>query len=150
MVEFRVRPDGAPVFMEVNGRFWNSLALSVYAGVDFPALMAALGEKGDVQPVTSYRPGVRCRWWMGDFRHLIEVWRGKPAEYPGAFPPRLRALVQFLTPTAGTFHDNFELSDPLPELGDWADFLLRRLPGVMWKQSKSQREAHAQRGYSHP
>src|SRR5262252_2509951 len=27
MVEFRVTPDGTPVFMEVNGRFWNSLAL---------------------------------------------------------------------------------------------------------------------------
>src|SRR5262249_37750643 len=31
MVEFRVRPDGTPVFLEVNGRFWNSLPLAVYA-----------------------------------------------------------------------------------------------------------------------
>jgi len=150
MVEFRVRPDGAPVFMEVNGRFWNSMALPVYAGVDFPALMANLAERGDVQPVISYRPGVRCRWWLGDFRHLVEVWRGKPAGYPGKFPARLQTLFQFLTPVPGTFHDNFELGDPMPELGDWADFFLRRLPSVMRKQSKRQTEAHAQRGYSHP
>ncbi|HEY0386072.1 MAG TPA: hypothetical protein VGC64_08665, partial [Pyrinomonadaceae bacterium] len=37
MVEFRLREDGTPVFLEVNGRFWNSLALAVYAGADFPA-----------------------------------------------------------------------------------------------------------------
>ena len=36
MVEFLRRPDGALVFMEVNGRFWNSLPLAVYAGRRFP------------------------------------------------------------------------------------------------------------------
>jgi hypothetical protein len=28
----------------------------------------------------------------------------------------------------GARHDNFMLRDPLPELGDWLDFALRRLP----------------------
>ncbi|MGH9354814.1 MAG: hypothetical protein ACRD10_01635 [Terriglobia bacterium] len=143
MVEFRVRPDGTPVFMEVNGRFWNSLALAVYAGVDFPALLAELAERGDVKPVTSYRTGVRCRWWLGDFRHLIEVWRGKPAGYPGKFPPRLQALLRFLTPVPGAFHDNFELRDPAPEFGDWGHFLFRRLPGVLRRRPEQQTEAHA-------
>ncbi|MGH9359439.1 MAG: hypothetical protein ACRD1O_09750, partial [Terriglobia bacterium] len=150
MVEFRVRPDGAPVFMEVNGRFWNSLALAVYAGVDFPALMAELAENGDARPPASYRAGVRCRWWLGDFRHLVEVWRGKPAGYPGVFPGRLKTLIQFLSPVPGAMHDNFELGDPMPEFGDWADFFLRRLPAAMRKSSNRKPEAHAQRGYSHP
>jgi predicted ATP-grasp superfamily ATP-dependent carboligase len=128
MVEFRVRPDGTPVFLEVNGRFWNSLALAVHAGVDFPALVATLAAEGEVAAPPTYREGVRCRWILGDVRHLIEVWRGAPAAYPGAFPTRLRTLAEVLTPTPGTWHDNFDWRDPLPELGDWLHFLSRKVP----------------------
>ena len=127
MVEFRVRPDGTPVFLEVNGRFWNSLPLAIYAGVDFPALLAEIAETGDTKAVPTYREGVRCRWFLGDARHLIEVWRGAPKGFPGAFPSRLPTLGKFLLPVPGTYHDNFMLRDPLPELGDWIDFVFRRL-----------------------
>lgn len=128
MVEFRMRNDGTPVFLEVNGRFWNSLALAVYAGVDFPALLARMAESGDGPPATDYRTGVRCRWLLGDVRHLIEVWRGAPPSFPGKYPSRLGTLLDVLRPVAGTYHDNFELTDPLPELGDWLNFLTRKLP----------------------
>jgi predicted ATP-grasp superfamily ATP-dependent carboligase len=127
MVEFRQRADGTPVFLEVNGRFWNSLPLAVYAGADFPALLARMAEHGDVEPQVDYREGLRCRWLLGDFRHLIEVMRGVPAGYPGTYPSRLATLINFTLPVRGTFHDNFTLRDPLPELGDWLDFLFRRL-----------------------
>lgn len=133
MVEFRVRPDGTPVFLEVNGRFWNSLALAVYAGADFPALLARMAEHGDVEPRLDYRVGVRCRWLLGDLRHLAAVMLGPPAGFPGRFPGRLRTLRDFLVPVPGTFHDNFELRDPLPELGDWLDFGMRRIPAALRK-----------------
>ena len=149
MVEFRVRPDGTPVFLEVNGRFWNSLPLAVYAGADFPALLARMCERGDVEPATDYYTGVRCRWLLGDFRHLLEVLRGAPAGFPGRFPGRLRATADFLTPVRGTFHDNFMLRDPLPELGDWLDFALRRLPGKLKKGTSEREKLNVQRGYSH-
>jgi predicted ATP-grasp superfamily ATP-dependent carboligase len=129
MVEFRVRPDGTPIFLEINGRFWNSLSLAVYAGADFPALLAELAEHADVTPPKDYRVGIRCRWLLGDFRHLLEVWKGPSAGYPGHFPSRFGTLAAFLTPVRGTYHDNFSLDDPLPELGDWLDFILRRVPG---------------------
>jgi predicted ATP-grasp superfamily ATP-dependent carboligase len=119
MIEFRLREDGVPVFLEVNGRFWHSLALACYAGVDFPALLARMGEFGDVQPCQSYKVGVRCRWLVGDFCHTLEVLKGRPQGFPGKFPRRLPTLLAELTPKPGTFHDNFEWKDPLPELGDW-------------------------------
>jgi predicted ATP-grasp superfamily ATP-dependent carboligase len=150
MVEFRVRPDGTPVFMEVNGRFWMSLALAIHAGADFPALLARMAERGDVDPPPPYREGVRCRWFMGDLRHLFEVWRGAPAGFPGEFPAKLKTLVSFLVPVPGTYHDNFELRDPLPEIGDWVDFVLNRLPSAMRRRSADRARRHAQRGYSHP
>ena len=149
MVEFRQRSDGIPVFLEVNGRFWNSLPLSIYAGVDFPSLMALMAERGDIERQTGYRVGVRCRWVLGDFRHLIEVWRGAPDGYPERFPGRLRTLMAFLTPVRGTFHDNFQLSDPLPEIGDWLDFFLRKLPAGL-KKTPDSKALHVQNGYSLP
>jgi predicted ATP-grasp superfamily ATP-dependent carboligase len=150
MVEFRVRPDGTPVFLEVNGRFWNSLPLAVYAGADFPALLARMVEHGDVESSVDYRKGVRCRWLLGDFRHLLEVWRGAPVGFPGTFPKRLRTLLDFLTPVRGTYHDNFMMSDPLPELGDWLDFMFRRLPALLRKRATGRKDVNVQRGYSLP
>ena len=119
MVEFRMRPDGTPVFLEVNGRFWNSLPLACYSGVDFPALVAQIAEHGDIPPALGYRSGVRCRWFLGDFRHLVAVWAGPPTGYPGTFPGRWQTLASVLIPVPGTYHDNFQMLDPLPELGDW-------------------------------
>jgi predicted ATP-grasp superfamily ATP-dependent carboligase len=122
MVEFRCHEGRPPTFIEVNGRFWHSLPLACYAGVDFPALLASMAEHGDVEPVLHYRAGVRCRWLLGDVRHLSEVWRGAPRGFPGKYPSRLRALASVLTPVPGTVHDLFTWKDPLPELGDWLDF----------------------------
>jgi predicted ATP-grasp superfamily ATP-dependent carboligase len=128
MVEFRLRPDGTPTFLEVNGRFWNSLALAIHAGVNFPALLVALAESGEVPLVSPYRVGVKCRWILGDLRHLAEVWRGAPAGYPRTYPRRLATLVKVATPTRGMYHDNFTWRDPLPAVGDWLHFALRTLP----------------------
>ena len=135
MVEFRQQEDGTPVFLEINGRFWNSLALAVYAGANFPAWVAELAAAGDVAAPAPYRPGVRCSWLLGDARHLVEVFRGPPLGFPGRFPRRLETLGSFLLPVAGTRHDNFMWSDPLPELGDWLDFLGRRMPSLLQRRS---------------
>jgi len=129
MVEFRHGPGSAPIFMEVNGRFWNSLPLACYAGVNFPALLAQMAEAGDVDPITHFRTGIRCRWLLGDFRHLLEVWRGAPAGYPLPYPGRLQTLLAEMTPVYGTFHDNFQWQDPLPELGDWLNLVERAFEG---------------------
>jgi predicted ATP-grasp superfamily ATP-dependent carboligase len=124
MVEFR-RSAGLPVFIEINGRFWNSLALACYSGVDFPALLAQMAEQGDLPPVDSYQTRVRCRWLLGDFRHLVEVFKGAPPGYPESYPSRWRTLRDVLTPVPGTHHDLFQWQDPLPEMGDWINMIGR-------------------------
>jgi len=129
MVEYRKQSGSPAIFMEVNGRFWHSLALACYAGVDFPALLARMAEHGDVEPSAGYRSGLRCRWLLGDARHLVEVWKGPPPGYPGAYPGRLRTLLQVLTPVPGTCHDLFQWRDPLPEFGDWLNFFMRLIRG---------------------
>jgi predicted ATP-grasp superfamily ATP-dependent carboligase len=125
MIEYRRKAGCSPVFMEVNGRFWHSLPLACYAGVDFPVLLARMAEQGDIEPQTSYRTGVRCRWLLGDLRHLVGVWKGPPAGYPGKFPGRAPTLLDVLRPVPGTYHDLFQWRDPLPEFGDWVNTGLR-------------------------
>jgi len=129
MVEYRKQPGLPPVFMEVNGRFWHSLPLACYAGVDFPVLLARMAERGDIELHSGYKSGVRCRWFLGDARHLIEVWKGPPAGYPGRFPGKLRTLLDVMTPVPRTYHDLFQWNDPLPELGDWVYTVTRAWEG---------------------
>ncbi len=80
MVEFKLdEKDGEPKLMEVNGRFWGSLPLSIAAGVDFPYLLHKMVIEGDVQPVLEYKTGVKCRWFItGDiFWFIASLKNGK-------------------------------------------------------------------------
>lgn len=144
MVEFRQRPDGEFVFLEVNGRFWNSLPLACYAGADFPGAVADIAEHGDCAPILDYKIGVRCRWVSGDFRHLLAVLNGPPPGYPAEFPGRLKTLRDVLVPVPGTYHDNFQLTDPLPELGDWLSIVQR-----IFEKKKPKEQFSAEGRYSH-
>jgi biotin carboxylase len=126
MVEFKLdAASGTPYVMEVNGRLWGSLQLAIDAGVDFPTLLvrAALGERP--APVTTYRFGVRSRWWWGDVDHLIARLRRSAAALalpPGA-PSRWRALRDFLVLwRPGDRSEILRLTDPWPfvrETLDW-------------------------------
>jgi hypothetical protein len=129
MVEYRQKQGFPADFMEVNGRFWHSLPLACYAGVDFPALLAHMAEHGDVAANQGYRVGVRCRWLLGDARHLVEVWKGPPTGYPGAYPGRMQTLLKVLKPVPGTVHDLFQWRDPLPEFGDWLNLFTGLIKG---------------------
>jgi len=107
MVEFKLDPrDGIPKLMEVNPRFWGSLALAIESGVDFPYLLyrMSLGEK--FQAVEQYEIGRRCRWVVpGDLLHFMYN------------PERLSLLPEFLNFWDGkTSYDVFSLRDPLPLL----------------------------------
>src|SRR5439155_14027391 len=141
----RIRPDGSPVFLEINGRFWQSLALAVYAGVDFPRLLVELAQRGDTTGPAAYTVGVRCRWLFGDFCHLLEMWKGPPVGYPGKFPGRVQQTCAVLRPTRNTYHDNFACSDPLPELGDWIHGFLRMLHSPFVQPQSTKGSTHVQR-----
>lgn len=106
MVEFKVDPrDNQPKLMELNPRFWGSLALAVHAGVDFPYLLykMAMGEEFD--PVLEYNLGVRCRWLLpGDILHFLTN-------------PRRFHLHPSFFQFRGTSYDIISRDDPLPALG---------------------------------
>jgi predicted ATP-grasp superfamily ATP-dependent carboligase len=106
MVEFKVDPrDNQPKLMEINPRFWGSLALAVHAGVDFPYLLykMAMGEEFD--PVLDYEVGTRCRWLLpGDILHFLTN------------PKRFHLKPSFFR-FRGMAYDILSRDDPLPTVG---------------------------------
>ncbi len=99
MVEFKIDRDaGTPYLMEINGRFWGSLQLAIDAGVDFPRLLLEAATGSPSSPAPTYRPGVRCRWLLGDLDQLLVRLRKSPEELnlPPGMPGRGRAVAEFL------------------------------------------------------
>lgn len=115
MIEFKVDArDGVARLMEINPRFWGSLALAIDAGVDFPWLLYGLATGAAPAPVTSYRLGVKSRWELGDLDHLLIRLRARDArDLPPGAPSRARAILSFLNPCAGR-PEVFRPSDPGP------------------------------------
>lgn len=105
--EFRLDAAGVPRLMEVNPRYWASLALAIHCGVDFPRLHAELALGGRVDPAGEYALGRRCRWLLpGDILHYLANPR-RGAMDPPFWRPRDPALRD----------DVLEPGDPLPTLG---------------------------------
>lgn len=98
MVEYKIdRRDGRAKLMEINGRFWGSLQLSIDAGVNFPLILyrLACGEK--VLPQFGYKVGTRCRWLLGDLDSLsIRLRRAWPPGSPRPSGSKFHACCEFL------------------------------------------------------
>lgn len=105
MVEFRVDSrDGSPKLMEINPRLWGSLQLAILSGIDFPFLLYKLAMDGKVEPVNSYKVGVKCRCLIpGDIMHFLTN------------PYRFRLNPGFFSRTDGD--DIISFDDPMPTLG---------------------------------
>ena len=121
MVEFRRRPNGEAVLMEVNPRLWGSLQLAIDAGVDFPSLLVAL-HRGETLPQVTPSIGVRSRWLLGDLDHLLislrrpEVRRLTGRSVPGLLADFLRSFVDGSRPEVLRWDDWRPF---LRELRDW-------------------------------
>ncbi|MFQ5586375.1 MAG: ATP-grasp domain-containing protein [Thermodesulfobacteriota bacterium] len=104
MVEFKMDPrDQTPKILEINPRLWGSLNLAILSGMDFPYLLWKLAVEGDVEPVMSYKAGLKCRWLIpGDILHLLTS-------------RRLKTLRDVFKKSDGD--DLLSLTDPMPVLG---------------------------------
>ena len=90
MVEFKMDDrDDEPKLMEVNPRFWGSIALPVYSGVDFPYLLVRLAVDGDIEPAMTYREGVKLRFLFTDLTATIQY-------LSSSQPKKMSYLRQFI------------------------------------------------------
>lgn len=73
IAEFRIDArTGEPQLIELNPRFWGSLALSTFAGVDFPNLLYQLTMGEPIEPSLEYDVGVRARNLSKDAFQLLK------------------------------------------------------------------------------
>jgi predicted ATP-grasp superfamily ATP-dependent carboligase len=99
MVEFKIdHITKVPMLMEVNGRFWGSLQLSIDAGMNFPWLLfqMATGRMASM-PENGYKSGIKSRWLLGDLDHLLLRLRKPEAalNLPPGSPSRWQCLKDF-------------------------------------------------------
>lgn len=117
MVEFKRDPrDGSFRLMEVNPRFWGSLALAVAAGVDFPTAYYQLAVGRPVQ-ASGYEVGLGCHLLRGEVSYLESVLTD---DHELVERPRLgRALPAILASLVTQPHFDFlSLDDPEPFVAD--------------------------------
>jgi predicted ATP-grasp superfamily ATP-dependent carboligase len=109
-VEFMRTADGEFYLLEVNGRYWGSLTLTINSGVDVPwfHFQQLLGETPEIPVEIDYRTDVRQRkLFYTDILWLRE----------NLSEGRLSALAPFIASFFTTREEFLTLSDPLPLLG---------------------------------
>jgi predicted ATP-grasp superfamily ATP-dependent carboligase len=114
MVEFKIAADGTPYLMEVNGRFWGSLQLSIDCGVDFPWLLYqnAVGIRPEAPP--NYVAGKRLHWFLGDLDRLLIQLRDRDNKLSAT--AKVQSSARFLGACVSPRNRSevLRLSDPKP------------------------------------
>ena len=134
MVEYKVNPNGRAVLMEVNGRYWGTLSLPIYAGIDFPLYQWELAHGMRPQIPKTYMVGTKWRWTTGYLQRLYGLARN--VCYSDVATRLLREnLIQLPNDFMPSVHDaTFTFSDPMPSLVDFLralrDFIARRVKAV--------------------
>lgn len=103
---FQVQLIGDHV-IDINPRVYGSMALSVRAGANLPALVCRI-QQGEDRPsaLVRARPGVRYRWLEGDVRHVMQA--------VGEGEMGVKAAGRALVPRPGTAHGDVSAADPVP------------------------------------
>jgi predicted ATP-grasp superfamily ATP-dependent carboligase len=97
-------PDEPPALIDLNGRFYGSLALAVAAGVNLPDLWTRLALGLPVPARTEARAGVEYQWLEGDLRRAFAERRGGLAH----------DLLDCLGQACTAQHSLWQLRDPAP------------------------------------
>jgi predicted ATP-grasp superfamily ATP-dependent carboligase len=105
-LQFIVAPGEPPRLIDLNGRFYGSLALAIGAGVNLPAIWAALATHGSSPRASDARIGVRYVWLEGDVRRALVERRGG----------LVRDLRDSLRYSRGAVHSVWAADDPRPSL----------------------------------
>jgi predicted ATP-grasp superfamily ATP-dependent carboligase len=104
-LQFIAPSSGEPQLIDLNPRFYGSLALAAAAGPNLPAAWANLATQRPVE-VEEARPGVRYQWLFGDILRALVEKRGGVS----------RDLLGCLSFARGATHSVWSARDPGPAL----------------------------------
>jgi protein-tyrosine-phosphatase/predicted ATP-grasp superfamily ATP-dependent carboligase len=133
MAEYKVRRKTRDwILVEINGRFWGSLPLSIAAGVDFPRYlheMRCLGRKSFPQ---QYRQGVYCRNWLSDLYWLAANLRADHKDPNLLTVPLGRVMCEILNVLQlRERSDTFVLDDAAPAIAEIKQFAIQIVGGKL-------------------
>lgn len=122
MVEFKENPNtGECVLMEINPKFWGSVALPISAGVDFPYLLYQMACEEEIGKDPGYDANVMCRWLLpGDILHFF------------ANPDRFKLKPSFFQ-FRGMHYDIVDISDMGPIFGMGLSFMKSIIDPDFWR-----------------
>jgi hypothetical protein len=128
MLEFLRDRDGAPWFMELNGRAWGSMALARRRGFEYPAWTVGASLEPDFEAaVPQSPPDVVCRHLGLDLVHLLFVARGPQSDAEMEWPRLGRSVRDVFGRQPGSHFYNWDRSQPhvlvtdtVRTLGDYA------------------------------
>lgn len=138
MVEFRVdRDTGRFWLMEINGRFWGSLPLAIFAGADFPKALADLLLFDRVPCGPPPRPGVYCRYFARDIVWIKAILVNREDRPTLLKRPLLSSLLQWNRVWLGTeTWDGASFRDPGPVLHEVIETLRNETQTVVRKSKR--------------
>ena len=111
-------------FIEINPRFWGSLALPYYAGMDFPWHYYRILRDGDIDPVFDYKKGVVVKWLLGGGLGFLD---GITNE---------KQLNWHHLSLKADYYDDFSLRDPFIILGEMGYYLAKFLHSMKLNPTK--------------
>lgn len=133
MVEFKHdRASGRWILIEINARFWGSLALSIAAGLDFPLYLVQLLLEGVTNFPQSYRTGIYCRHWSRDIQWFLGNLRADKSDRTLQTRKLSSVFSELLNVvTLRERSDTFSIDDPAPAFVDLGQFLEEKLFRVL-------------------
>ena len=114
-LQFILPPHAEPRLIDFNGRFYGSLALAVRAGVNLPAIWAALATGRASLPPCDATIGIRYQWLEADLRRAVAERRGG----------LLRDVASCLRFSRGAAQSVWSARDPGPSLHYLGEFSRR-------------------------
>ncbi len=149
MVEFKHDPESRKAYlMEINGRFWGSLALAIASEVNFPWLLVQLYQGIKPQTVRTYKYGLRCRHLETDLLWLKDFVRNPAAQYTyGSLQEGLKNFFRMYQNGLDRF-DIQNLKDPRPGIVSLARLIVREtnsaIVSMFWGKPSGDRPSFKQ------
>ena len=127
LAELQFIDDGARRYLiDVNGRFYGSMSLSVAAGANLPDVWARAVLGSREVGIATARAGVRYQWLEGDLRRAFRQRRGG----------LVRDIASSLLYAGGAVHSMARARDPLP-VSRFAAHLAGRRLSKTWRQGRA-------------
>lgn len=118
MVEFKIDAKGDAVLMEINGRYWGTISLPIYSGVNFPVYQWQVVHGETPARLPDYALGTKWRWTAGHMLRLHDLVLAA-RKSKAARAKLFENTAQASGPAGATKYDAlFSLSDPMPAVLD--------------------------------